>query len=226
MKDVVVYTAITAGRDELLPALFHGEDVRYVCFSDRSIEAEGWEIVRLYRGPRGARRDSRVPKIRPDLFLPDSQISLWHDGHFQLKVDPRGFCEEWLQGVDLALFRHFRRDCLYDEAITCKNLKRDSALRIDSQVDRYRAEGMPSHWGLFSGTVLLRRHTKPEVVKFSNLWWDEYTKGSCRDQIGLPYAMRKTGIKFRIIPGHPRWTPDLFFRGGHRRGRGKGGMGP
>ena len=216
---MVVYTVLLADYDALQPALF-SDRVQYVCFSDAPVEARGWKYVHLDRQLGDAGRDSRYPKIRPDLFLPDFQISLYHDANRQLQEDPIAFCEKWLHETNLAFFRHDSVDCLYDAAKLCKKYRLDTDAKFDEQVQRYEAQGLPPHWGLLFGGIILRRHVESDVVEFSELWWAEYCRGSCRDQISLPYALWKTGIRYTVIPGNT-YKISSFSRQRHKRGRRK-----
>jgi hypothetical protein len=211
---MVVYTVLIGNHDVLRPALFPGS-AHYICFSDKPVEAEGWEYRHFARQLEDPRRDSRRPKIRPDLFLPGYEVSLYHDANWQLLADPVALCEKQLKETRLAFFRHRDRGCLYDEAVICTGYKLDTAARFAEQTRRYEAQGMPRHWGLFYGGIILRRHRESGVLGFSELWWDEYCRGSCRDQISLPYALWKTGIKYTVIPGDPCRNPH-FSGGPHK----------
>ena len=127
---MVVYTTLVGNYDVLRPALFPGK-VQYICLSDQPVEAEGWEYRHFDRQLKDPRRDSRRPKMRPDLFLPDHEISFYHDANWQLREDPVALCEEWLAETNLALFHHNARNCLYDEAVICKGFKLDKASRFE-----------------------------------------------------------------------------------------------
>ena len=84
--------------------------------------------------------------------------------------------------------KHPQRDCVYLEAQACKYLKKDTSQFIDPQIQRYRAEGYPTHNGMVATGVLARKHT-PRVLEFCNAWWQELDKSSHRDQLSFNYTL-------------------------------------
>jgi len=209
---MVVYTVSIGPKDTLQPALFP-ERADYICFSDRPVEARGWQRRSLKDTGMGARRTSRLPKMQPNIYLPEYEISLYHDANFQLQVDPQTFCDTHLNGVNLAMYRHPERDCLYDEAVICEGFKLDTPDRFHQQVEWCKAAGMPRHWGLFQGSVIARRHLEPEIIELGRVWRTEYTFGSCRDQISLAFAMWTTEGLYGVIPGKVYNCPEFTHRG-------------
>jgi hypothetical protein len=97
--------------------------------------------------------------------------------------------------------------------LTCLHRCKDDPELIHRQVFRYTQEGYPANNGLAECTVLLRRNTK-RLQEFNALWWNEILGGSIRDQISFPYAVWKTGIKVKYIPGVV-WDGSLFKRHSH-----------
>ena len=208
----VVYTVSIGPKDTLQPALFRGR-ADYICFSDRPVTARGWQYRPLDAGQMSYRRASRLPKMQPDVYLPEYEISLYHDANFQLQVDPVIFCDAHLNGVNIALYHHPERDCLYDEAVICEGFKLDTPERFHQQVVWCEAAGMPRHWGLFQGSVIARRHMESEIVELGRGWRTEYAFGSCRDQISLAFAMWATEVPYGVIPGKAYDCPEFTHRG-------------
>lgn len=85
--------------------------------------------------------------------------------------------------------RHPERDCLYDEAAVCKAWALDDPARIDAQMQRYRAMGYPTHHGLYMTGIIARWHDRAHVRAMCECWWEEYRRGSRRDQLSLNYAI-------------------------------------
>ena len=110
------------------------------------------------------------------------------------------------------------RDCIYDEYNAIINLgkndpnqkyKDDPQVMYD-QVKRYQDEGYPSHNGLITGMVILRRHNEKDCVRVMEDWWTEIKYGSKRDQLSFNYVAWKNNTKFNYIEGDSR--NNQYFR--------------
>ena len=213
---LVVCTAIFGGRDSLKDPAVVTPGARYVCFTDEPLRSDVWEIVRAPVADGDARRTSRRYKLVPHRFF-DADYSVWVDGAVRIDVDVRSMVARYLAQADLAVFEHLMHDCGYAHAEWLIQLGLDSAERIREQVGRYRAEGLPQRIGVLADQVLLRRHTR-EIERFSELWWEEYRRGSVRDMISLRYGVWRTGIPVSIIEGDVLDAPRFVYLG-HRRDR-------
>jgi hypothetical protein len=107
--------------------------------------------------------------------------------------------DRFLRDSDIAMFKHYKRDCIYDEAKVCKKMKLDDPGIIDRQMAKYKKEGYPAKNGLNEGTIILRRHTK-KIEEFNNLWWSEISSGSRRDQLSLNYCLWKLRLRPATFP--------------------------
>jgi hypothetical protein len=199
---VTVYTCILGGHDNLREPEFTTRGARYVCYSDIPLHRRPWEIQPAYLPYPETSRNSRIPKILSHLHVEDP-YSIWLDGCFTPKCDVVSLVRDWLDGCDMAIFRHPARPDIYKEALYCrrdaKNLNFDAALAnsIDAQVDRYRREGFPGA-PFFAGGIIVRRECEA-VWEFNELWWKEYLANGRRDQFSLAYAVWKSGLKVRVI---------------------------
>ena len=86
---------------------------------------------------------------------------------------------------EILVFKHPDRNCIYKEAIACKDLQLDSDRVIDSQMNRYRKLKWGEEKGLGSCRIIVRKHSK-NIELLNNSWWAEITSGSVRDQLSLP----------------------------------------
>jgi len=215
MTKIAVYTANVGEYDSYIPPLkrYMSPSVLYRYFTDDTPLPEGEQEMHspLLR--------AKHIKLFPHLYLPpDTVVSIWHDANVQLRCRPSELVAI-LGDNDLAVVRHPGRGCIYDEAKVCIRWGKGDPDTIRRQVDRYRAEGYPEHNGLYCGFLLVRRHNDT-MQKFNQVWWDEITSGSTRDQISLPYVCWKLGIEPAIIPcnshyegPHYRRYPQHFGRG-------------
>ena len=78
-----------------------------------------WRLVVLDGAlPFGdARRDSRVPKMLPHRFFPESLYAIWVDGKLQLNVRPEAAVQAYLlaESADVAAVRNLRRESIDHE---------------------------------------------------------------------------------------------------------------
>lgn len=200
MPQLVVATAIFGGYDDLKEVCGESPNVRWVCFSDEEQKADVWQTEIIDPGQSDRRLNAYYCKILLHRLL-DAEVVLWVDANYRLLVDPEAFAKKYLAQHDFASFRHFSRDCVYEEAEACIRFKRftPSEEAIRAQVTKYKAEGYPKDNGLIEGCVVLRRMT-PEVVDFCERWWVEALSTSTRMQISFNYMCWKLGLKYEEIP--------------------------
>jgi hypothetical protein len=195
----VIYTAITNGHAKLC-ARSDSPDTDFVCFSDVPLERSDWEI-RPIEAPTGL--TPRMQAKFHKLFPPKEYAwSVWMDGSHVLNT-----AESSIRMVDemitastsgFGLHMHPRLDCVYAEGqdVLSHALLRSKrrAQPIAEQLQHYRREGHPEHWGLWAcGSIC--RNQSPLVQRAMKLWWNELLTWSERDQISLPFVMRTMVIR-------------------------------
>lgn len=203
MARLVVYTAIFGGFDTLEPALCR---VPHICFTDRSVEVEGWEIRVAERKFEDPRKEARFYKTHAHKLL-ETKTSIWVDGHIRIK-GPQSLLEYMRGGI--ALHSHRRRKDLYEEGEFCVKVGKADSDIVQKQLARYRAEGYPEGNGLVETGLLVRDHVK-KVNVFNGEWWKEIARGSSRDQISFNYVAWKLGQQYGIVPGKIYRNPVLVF---------------
>ena len=207
---IVVCTAILQDWDFLRPEATKPEDgVRYVCYSDRTLEpVAGWEIQPAFT-PHGmsASRASRLPKILPHLHF-QADYSIWHDANFVLRADPLTLIAAYLNNAHIAMFAHPCRKHVGEEVAVLLREKIGNASEVLQQQTDWLNMGAPC--GLWAGGLIIRRHTK-DVAAFNEQWWHYFRRGSSRDQLALPMAQAKTGIAIETIPGDIYTSPLMGF---------------
>lgn len=210
MNSKLIYTAIYGGYDEPISyKRARGTDHRL--FSDRSYQCSPWEVETIAsdESPRMAAKRYKI--LPPEGY----DATLWIDGNIRPKFGSWSDLFLTVKGTrSLAFIAHPNRDCLYEEARVCKQSGLDDHRRINAQIERYRAEGMPEHWGLWAGTIILRDDSQ-QVRELMKMWMEEIEKGSIRDQISLPYVLWKSGFTPGTIRGN-LWQHSLFEYRGHK----------
>jgi hypothetical protein len=213
---LVVYTAISGGYDRLRePPGAATADAEFVAFLEAPSRSRTWRWRPIHSGFQDPVRNAKIHKILPHVFFPDAAYSLWMDGSVSPRFahSARRLIDLYLADHDIAVFRHGRRTCVYQEASHCLQPPLDEPDRIWEQVCRYTREGYPANAGLAECPVVLRRHTAA-VRAFSEAWWNEIVRGSRRDQLSFPYVARKLAMAYATFPGTIEDNP-LFRRGRH-----------
>lgn len=202
-KKTTVYTSIIGEYDNLREDQFIENGVEYVAFLDKQQDSKVWNIKPIYRQFIDPSRQAKIYKVLPWLYMPDCEYSIWMDGCVSIKVSPTDLINEFLDGYDIAMFRHHSRDCIYNEyAADPKHLHRklEPEYLFKMQVDKYAKEGFPKHGGLFECTVILRKHSE-EVKRCMMEWWAEISSYTVCDQVSFAYCIRKHNIKVNTLPG-------------------------
>ena len=230
---VVVYTALIGDIDKLWAPLPGYESVAHVAFVDapkveaglwggrppaiqpgssRAVAKPVWE-QRSVTPAWNNRRTARHYKACPHRYMPDADVWVWVDANVRARITPQQIIDRYLT-ADLVTFRHWDRDCLYDEAAFCAKVHKDATGTLTSQAARYAHAGMPRHWGLAATRVVIRRNT-PEIVALNEAWWAEMEAASYRDQVSLPYVCWKAGLRWDVIPGvcKPGKPGDFLYLG-------------
>ncbi len=237
---VVVYTAVTGGYDLLKPVpewlkasanftAFLDDPSFALNFSVRERSQKlGWLPETISETDFNSLDPCRVAKrfkVLAHEYFPRAEFSLWVDGCVELLI-PYSLPELvriFLKDADICVFRHPKRDCLYEEAKAVLRQRLDTKERVHSQVQRYRTEGYPERAGLVEATVILRRHTA-RVKEFNEAWWQEIEEGSRRDQISFNYVARKLGMRYAEFPLSLGAPNGLFSKSEHVRGLGRVGV--
>lgn len=199
-----IYTVITNGKDTLNEEI-NAEGAKLVCFTNDDITSDKWEIRKLPDLFIDPRRNSRMPKIMPHIYMPDADYTLYMDGNLINTIPLQQVIDDWGAGT-FCMFRHAARNCYFDEAKECIRLGLDDPELIISQCQRYKH--VPKHAGLYNCGVMLRKNIA-SVNSFNEKWWAQYCTGSRRDQISFAIAAWEYKLKITAIHGGCWCTPGF-----------------
>ena len=219
----VIYTSVFGCSEENNYHL-HSPDIDlkgydFVCFTDNpNFKSDVWDIRIVDKLYDDGARSAKRYKLLPHRFLKEYDVSIWIDIEVKITKDINDLVDGYLSKSNLAILNHELcgrtvtgdlnvRKCVYEEAKFIKWLGdnhpkkqyKDNIDIINSQVDRYKSEGYPENNGLARTTVIFRNHNEDDVIKHSELWWDEMKYGSRRDQIGFNYSAWKQDFNFDYI---------------------------
>lgn len=193
----VVYTCVTNDYDDLNEIAcprYTAEDWDYVCFSDNPALVERktlgvWEVRPLVFTELDGTRNNRWHKTHPHVLFPEYEDSLYVDANINFLTSyVFDRIQEWQ--ADMIQPIHHYRDCLYHESewISARGL--DDEL-LKKQLEIFRSERFPEHFGLFENNVLYRKHHQPEIMAMMEDWWGWIRDYCRRDQVSLMYVLWK-----------------------------------
>lgn len=216
MRKIKVYSCVAGDYDDVTHSLFASnpvaeENVSYTLFTDKNVTHPLWDIQPLgYKHQFCARRTARWHKINSHILFPNHDVTVWIDGNFRIKnISVTEFVSKLTQtGLNLFAFKHPSRNCIYQEFLACKQLRKDNPVLMQKQVETYVKAGYPAYNGLVETgcTVRVNNHI---TSSFNTHWWHELNAHSYRDQLSFNYVAWKLGIAYGLIPG--RGAKSEFF---------------
>ena len=202
----VVYTCITGGYDLPKEPLYDDNNLEYTLFTDKKdtkiISKWQQEDIKSLIFNGDGNLINRYCKMNPfDLFASKYDYAIYIDGNIQIVScisDLYDVAKE--SPIGIAMHRHSERDCIYDEAVACNIYKRGNKAKINQQIEKYKSEGFPAHYGLYEANVIVVDLHNIKAKLFFQQWWNEYLQSqSMRDQISLPYLIWKNNYHFDDI---------------------------
>jgi hypothetical protein len=196
-KEIVVYTVNFGNKDqEVIQEKF--KEASYFYFTDNAeLQVDGWTMVVVDK-PENYRRTARWYKTHPHELFPNAVYSVWQDARIVTTV-PLWLLIFEAEERHIAIKKHPRRSCIYEEAQFCLDHEVGNASQIKKQIKRYKAIHYPKDNGLFETGVVVRKHTK-FINEFNELWWSEIEQYSERDQLSCNYCLWQLDIKPKELP--------------------------
>ena len=190
-KKINIYTSITGDKDSS-----RIDDVKLFTGEGKFIEPV---------------MEAKVYKVLAHQFI-EADYSIWVDGNISLLISPEQLVKEYMKDeYEIAVFKHPKRNCLYDEAERLKEIFPSLIQTIDSQMYHYYRQEFPKQNGLKECSVIIRKHNK-EIEKFNNAWWSEICRWTYRDQLSFTYILSKfPDLKINIIEGNVRNHPYFSY---------------
>ena len=193
---IAIYTVNIGGYDRLLQPIYVNQNVDFYIVSDKKPEYLGkwkWIDANNYCGNMNLSnvKKARYIKTHPHQIFPQYKYSIFIDGNIRCVADISEFIKKINIKTKIAIHPHPYRDCIYKEAICCKNSGKGNYDAIARQIHEYKLEGMPEHFGLFETNVVVREHNDEKCKKIMEDWWTEIKNKSERDQISFTYVLWK-----------------------------------
>ena len=214
---IAIYTAIFGGYDELKEPKYISPACDYFVFTDMAVpENSAWKKIDYSFLEKTKDMDayhlSKFFKIFPNEFFKEYDYSIWVDGTTTIVADLYPFIDR-LGDKTIGMFDNPVHDCVYIESNFLLYYNRVQENVIKKQIDHYKKNGFPKHYGMFECTIIARKHNDKTCLKLMNEWWDEIIKFSMRDQISFPYILWKNNAMDEVVVlGNNRnFNPRLKF---------------
>jgi hypothetical protein len=196
-------------------------EAEWILVTDRWTDVPGWRVVVEPRPHTHPRLAAKVAKCLPWNYT-DADTVVWLDGACRL------LRENSLEQILIASGEHPLsqvvhpwRDCIYDEADASRGMLKYQQQPVDAQVEHYRSEGHPEHWGLWATGLIVRadgRHngmSKALNMDFGRRWLAEQTRWSYQDQLSEAPLLARSALKVNNLPfplhgsGLFEWLPHV-----------------
>ena len=200
MDRIAIYSCIIGAYDKLKQPAAVDEGFDFICFVGKGEEHAGtdgvWQIRELPLTLGNKRLDARYAKMHPHELLPEYACSIWIDGNIEI-LDGTVYDAARKMEASGALFAgvtHPTRDCTYQEAKKCRDMRYISYFKLVRIWLTLAFAGLPLHAGLFETNVLFRRHNDAEILALDDVWWDKILHFCFRDQLSVMWCLRKCGV--------------------------------
>jgi hypothetical protein len=210
---VCIYTTLFGDIDDLLPVLFPGGGIDYICFTDRERNTPGWRQIIANPGQTNDTLNAKTFKILPHRYLAEYDYSMFVDANTLFLGRIEEFVEFCKANGDFVMWRHPYRTDLFLESCAIIGHGRHEPEAIISQISHYAEQGIEKNSGLFEASFIWRRHGAEDVRAFMEKWWAEIMAHSSRDQISLGYLVWRETTRPKVIPeslGTSRHNPYFF----------------
>ena len=222
-EKIVVYSALFGNYDLIREPLLSPENIDYYLLTDHRIpENSLWKHYEESRVlPREILGDpvlcNRWCKMHPHLLFPEYDYSIYVDANIWIFSDLTP-AAAWLDRYPAAMFRHKKRDCVYEEIQACIDQNKAGTDSLRKHQEVIRAQGIPRHWGLLEASIIARKHSDRQCILLMDSWWEAFLRNSRRDQVSLIEVLWKAGIKPEQIGklGRNLQRCNMFIQMPHR----------
>ena len=218
-KKYCVYTCITGDYDGLKELKIKEKDIDYYCFTNnKKLQSKTWKVIYIDNNDMDDITLARKIKIlgNDDLFK-DYEFNIWIDACITIEKN----LTEWLDNkinkhnINILMYKHNERNCIYDEAIECFRVRKETKKNVVKLINFLEKEKMPKNYGLYSTGIIVRNNNSL-VKETMKIWFSILEKYSRRDQLSFTYALYKTGLKVKPL-GNNLFKSDVFTWNNHKK---------
>ncbi len=204
---ITIYTSIYGEYDEILNPLVIEPDCEYVLFTDKDIpEDTVWKKgdesqIPLYCDTPVLK--NRYVKMHPHKLF-NTNYSLYIDGNLQIVGHASYLLLKEINEnkTGIAMHRHPRDFCVYQEAYGARYWKKISWKQYFQIVRFLKRNKMPRNYGMYECNVIARNHNRQECIDIMEQWWNLFRKGIKRDQLYFTFVLYKLGYVYSDVANY------------------------
>ena len=216
---ITIYSCITNGYDEIPDDHYYDPDIRYVMFTDGSIEHKGaWEFRDIPITHDCPLRLSLYPKIMQHKLFSEGDRVVWIDGCYVMT-------EEYVQYTKKLFENHTRVHMRHPMSFTYYEEIAESYIASYNTVEDIinitkTADNIGFNFRKYTNPILASFWNTVGNAEFNELWWHLSQVSTRCDQIAFVVAKQITGLEWHTID----WLESgVNFRGVDGKGRGREG---
>ena len=216
---ITIYSCITNGYDEIPDEHYYDPDIRYVMFTDGSIEHKGaWEFRDIPITHDCPLRLSLYPKIMQHKLFSEGDRVVWIDGCYVMT-------EEYVQYTKKLFENHTRVHMRHPMSFTYYEEIAESYIASYNTVEDIinitkTADNIGFNFRKYTNPILASFWNTVGNAEFNELWWQLSQVSTRCDQIAFVVAKQITGLEWYTID----WLESgVNFRGVDGKGRGREG---
>ena len=216
---ITIYSCITNGYDEIPDEHYYDPDIRYVMFTDGSIEHKGaWEFRDIPITHDCPLRLSLYPKIMQHKLFSEGDRVVWIDGCYVMT-------EEYVQYTKKLFENHTRVHMRHPMSFTYYEEIAESYIASYNTVEDIinitkTADNIGFNFRKYTNPILASFWNTVGNAEFNELWWHLSQVSTRCDQIAFVVAKQITGLEWYTID----WLESgVNFRGVDGKGRGREG---
>ena len=216
---ITIYSCITNGYDEIPDDHYYDPDIRYVMFTDGSIEHKGaWEFRDIPITHDCPLRLALYPKIMQHKLFSEGDKVVWIDGCYVMT-------EEYVQYTKKLFDNHTRTHMRHPMGFTYYEEIAESYIASYNTVEDIinitkSADNIGFNFRKYTNPILASFWNTVGNAEFNELWWQLSQVSTRCDQIAFVVAKQITGLEWYTID----WLESgVNFRGVDGKGRGREG---
>lgn len=202
-RRLCVYTTLIGRYEELTEQpMAVGSTMPFICLTDDAdLKSDSWEVRRVSRTfEADPVRSQRDLKLRPHLYLPDFDGSLYIDNSVLLTAPAERIIEKYDPPSGIWIPRHGARASLLDEFLQVVRLGRDDQNRVFEQLNHYLLScpdvlKEKPYWA----AIIIRDHRNAKLQAVLELWLAHVLRYSRRDQLSANYVFRKADLSPDVV---------------------------
>ena len=185
-----IYTAIFGNYDDLKEPTVVSKGWDYICFTDQELTSNVWQIKKVNVEGDPQRMARRV-KILFHEYI-EHEYSFWLDAAFHIHVDLNDFWNRFWY-APFCVPAHPLRNDVFREIESCIANGRGNKEELERQREEYTKLNLKRFNGIITSGVMMRKRDD-QVIELCQMWHDELSKWSSRDQV----AFAKVAQNWRI----------------------------